>query len=133
VRGGIVTVKGTNFPVDPSKITVLLTGTEASQPPLKLTPSTAHNDSFVFQIPWNAECDPVRHEPCPLGAYAMVATFEGTPSRLPVLAPGLLQLVSAAGNDVKITAVFPLVNYPYHETFGFIILGGAVGCPMTTS
>jgi hypothetical protein len=123
MRGGIVTVKGNNFPVDPTKITVLLTGTEASQPPLKLTPSTAHNDSFVFQIPWNAECDPVRHEPCPLGAYAMEARFEGKPPPLAALAPDLLQLVSSAGNDVKITAVFPVVSYPYHETFGFSILG----------
>ena len=53
---------------------------------------------------------PVRHEPCPLGAYALEARFEGTPSPILALAPGLLQLVSSAGNDVKITAVFPLVE-----------------------
>lgn len=118
-RGATVTVTG-EFPTEPVTIAVELKrlgdasdakGITADKVALK-----ENGESFTFVIPRTAR----------LGKYDVLVTFSKAGKKVGPLAVPVSEGDSFAvtsGQPVRINAVYPVVNYPENNTFGFKIIG----------
>ncbi len=115
VRDTTATITGNNFPTDTGAIAVRL-AKEVS-----VNPSFISSDkrSFLFAIPKDV----------PLGRYTVRVDFKSSDGRIlttvarTMAEGGQLRVMSDSRDQVKISAVDPLVGYPTENTFAFALLG----------